>query len=118
MKTVTLAQIADAIEKNGLPQSKRSYFKSLDGLGFNQPSRFRGPITGACAVGQAAINLGVVPDFFASNRNDPRVIDEIILLNDNEGKSFKEIADYLRANHDLTISFEADEYDYTGVIAQ
>lgn len=113
MKTFTLAEVADAIEKNGLPQTFNWYFRTSDGEGFNDSETSEyAAITAACAVGQACINLGVETDWVT----DLDVIDDIIMLNDKEKKSFKEIADHIRANYDLETTISAQEFEYLGVV--
>lgn len=62
-------EIIDAIRKNGYEQISGSYFELKDGTldknGNNLPNKE--DVIGACAIGQAALNLGVTPAFIREN---------------------------------------------------
>jgi hypothetical protein len=90
----TVADIVDAIEKNGLRQVHGTYVE-VDTNG--------NPIA-ACAIGQAAVNLKVshlsiflALNTFRSSKRSSRLGDYIIALNDNHFDSFAEIARKVRA---------------------
>ena len=55
MRTITVGQFIDAIEKNGLPQHFGDFFFRGDNYSDNPNPK----VTQACAVGQAYINLGI-----------------------------------------------------------
>lgn len=56
-RTVKVSEILEAIEKNG--------YKHVRGQWFHSDMTNEGIITkGACIMGQAAINLGISPDFY------------------------------------------------------
>lgn len=61
MKTFTYAEFIDAVERNGFEQAFGSYFVDdfSDELDLDDLPEYK--IGAACAIGQAAINLGVNP---------------------------------------------------------
>ena len=83
---ITVREIADAIEKNGYPHIKNNYI-TRDKITYE--------VLGACALGQAALNLGVDVDVVDSL---PFAV-EVISLNDDKGWSLKDIAHYLRESY-------------------
>ena len=100
MKEITLGQVLDAIEQNGLEQITGSYFRYSNGSTyFNNGAA---PI-GACAIGQGAINLHVDADALVGaldklikvNQNGG-LGNSIIRANDSKGWTFKEIATHYR----------------------
>lgn len=56
-KVVTIGQVLDAIEQNGLPQAFNKFFVGKGGRFVSQ--RNPAGVGAACAVGQGAYNLGV-----------------------------------------------------------
>jgi hypothetical protein len=94
--TLTVRQLLDAIEKNGLPQERGTFVRTSN--------TFEGwsSVLGACAIGQAALNLGVdwydLESGFAEVKTKGRrlLINSIIGRNDSHGWSYKEIAEYYR----------------------
>lgn len=59
-KTFTVEEFVQAIEKDGLPQIQNAFFQDETGVATNEIEDLGGtPIVAACAVGMAAINLGV-----------------------------------------------------------
>ena len=117
-KTLTLGQILDAIEQNGLPQTRDGWFFK----GYNPLfGRIRDQnvsadlltITEACALGQAAINLGVSPVFTVDDAPID-VFDEIVNMNDNSKMTFAEIARYFRDKYAqyLDTFVESEIIDY------
>lgn len=91
-KTITVADVADAIEENGIPQIVGHFTHSVDG-----------EVIGACAIGQAAINLGVHPKSLQYeldklfNKGDYRALGgQIISWNDSNRYSYKVIANKIR----------------------
>lgn len=94
--TFSIGQFLDSIERNGIEQTKATYWNYLD----NGDGTVT--ISSACAMGQAAANLGV--DWalleegmnYIKLRNGFRLIDGIIGKNDREGWDYKKIANYYR----------------------
>jgi hypothetical protein len=76
--------IIDAIEKNGLPQTKGAYWKAKDGANLKY---LKNKVVSACAIGMAAYNLGIYP-----NRLTFPHANDVIRWNDDKGLSFQEIA--------------------------
>ena len=94
MKTITVEEYIQAIEKNGLPQTFYQYYR------FDA-----GKIGAACAMGQAHLNLGL---YNAEKQNkfwtyEHSVASEIesrtIELNDNAKLSFAAIGKALREEY-------------------
>lgn len=89
---LTVRDVVEAIEKNGYQQISGMYVGNLNGQ------------LAGCAIGQAAINLGVDADslsdalsYVERKRKDLNPLDAyIIWLNDKRGKSTKEIAAAVR----------------------
>lgn len=111
LKTFTLGEFADAIEKNGLPQTHFNFFRDEVGraLALDSPA----PIAQACAVGMAAINLGVNVNNLRANlyveTGDllPLGICRIIeSWNDGDGLTFKQIADKFRSRYPTILDKE------------
>lgn len=113
-----LAEISKAIRDNGIPQIKGNFIR-VDA---------EGEVTGACAIGQAAINLkaeayGIVyeldqigakegllfvyscpdhPHYYSNNRSGNFSLAGIIThMNDYHDKTYAEIADYLDQTFNL-----------------
>lgn len=89
--------VVDAIRKNGLPQAFEIYIR-IDGASGN-------PIA-ACAIGQAAVNLGRTAHWIAlklddiyNPKNNEHLDSYIIRLNDTERLSFAAIADKIEKNY-------------------
>jgi len=115
MKEVTVSDILDAIERNGLPKAKGEYFH-------RDTSE---KIVGACALGQAAFNLDISPSDLDSKltyiKEDD--VDEyrynlssyIVDLNDNGNYSFEEIARRVRQkfSNSLNEAIEVIEVERT-----
>jgi hypothetical protein len=95
MKKITVKELSDSIRKNGLEQTRGSYFKR------NSVPSSRRLATQACAIGQAAINLKVDATRLHRSLNNVDTMKGhlgslIIDLNDHQkGNTFVEIADYL-----------------------
>jgi hypothetical protein len=101
-KKFTIKQIVDAIRQNGLPKGKYKYVTRRNGV----------PVSG-CALGQAALNLGVGPVALANafmNREWEsgigRIANNIISLNDNTAFSLAEIADRIENQYSALLSDE------------
>jgi hypothetical protein len=90
-KKITVDDLIDAIEQNGLPKTKNQYFSRQYGTS--------GKITGGCAFGQAALNLGVRPISLDTQTAilSGELRDMIIELNDLTTQSLPEIAQKIRA---------------------
>jgi hypothetical protein len=107
---VTVRDIVDAIEKNGLQQVTGEYVL------FNAD----GKPAGVCALGQASVNLSIdYNSLFAamegirSPKREMNLSDYIIYLNDNRKDSFAEIArkvrTYFYSALDYTLSFDSSD---------
>lgn len=94
---ITLADVVNAIRANGLKQVRHQYV----GTGIN------GVVTSACALGQAAVNLGVNYNDLYSRLNGlgGNIGGTIIRMNDSDGLSFKTIADRIED----TFKFDLDK---------
>ena len=111
-KRVSMRDVIAAIRKNGYPQAFETFF-ALDEQNVSMVSAAMSKeaikFNSACAIGQAAVNLGVdatklsdeLLDYmflYSSDEEDERSVNEvIILLNDDEGKSLQDIADELES---------------------
>jgi hypothetical protein len=103
MKTVTYRDLFDAIEKNGLEQAVGSWFRTED-TDVNDDDLWlpkKSEIKAACAVGQAALNLGVELHFLRENNlsGDRNLIGTIEHWNDDEELTLQQIADKGRAEY-------------------
>jgi hypothetical protein len=92
-KTVTVADILDAMEKNGFKQSRESW------ITFNKD----GSVQKACALGQAVINLEVDLSAFQAAILSWGLRDNVIELNDHKKLSCKEIAVLMRNKWDYIL---------------
>jgi hypothetical protein len=88
----TLADVADNIEKNGLPRYEGWYFDSM-----YEPEDGYSYIVAACALGQAMINIGV--DNITGGWGMDEILNRIPEWNDGLHLSFKEIADKIRIEY-------------------
>lgn len=118
MKKFTARDIIDSIEKNGLPQTVGALFRQAEYLSPIYNFEEDTVIGSACALGQAAINLGVDYSFvdIFYNRAQEGFLGYIVNLNDNQLLDFKGIADILRVEFGDkldTIVFSAEEFDYS-----
>lgn len=100
--SLTLKEIADYIEQNGLPQTREGEYIVYGS---------DGPIE-ACAIGMAAINADVTPFEIdmALNKGVYGLSSVVVDLNDLAGWSFKKIADYIRKVDKAGLLVEVD-YD-------
>jgi hypothetical protein len=98
-REITIDDVLDAIEKNGLEQTFGSFFKTEGEDYVNNPPK-SGKIIGACALGQAALNLGVNNFSLTDTLNlalpNTRLGQRIIKMNDHKKRSFAHIANYYR----------------------
>lgn len=116
----TLSEVSAAIRANGLKQVRGSFLKYIDDEG----NLSYVPV-GACAVGQAAVNLDLVPinlmlalgtvhvlpeyieQHIPKGYKFDKLDDVLLALNDNYNYTFDEIADWLdyfiRENGDTTL---------------
>lgn len=90
-KEITVDEVFDAIEKDGLPKLLGSFYRWE-----------KGEIVAGCAFGQAAINLGGISA--ASLQSGLATISrvaagKIIYLNDNTPSSLPEIAETMRKHY-------------------
>jgi hypothetical protein len=89
MKTVKIRDILDAIEKNGYPQIRNVYLQT----------NASGQVTGACAIGQGALNLetdhytltNALNEAHQKRRDLATLGRFIIWMNDKQKKSIPEI---------------------------
>ena len=121
MRTISLRQFADAVELNGYPIAKRAFFvshKDLDEI-YNSDDVLAtyppGDLVQACAIGQAALNLGVGPNnlWDAFSEEFP-VVAHIVAMNDT-GKTPKQIARWIRTTYKDSLDsivVSVDEFDY------
>lgn len=126
IKTFTARDVVDNIEKNGLPQTTGSLFRrTFGGRIYNLTDFDEKPIIGsACALGQAAINLGVVQYFVdditlkdsSLDMKKDRFLSRVIHLNDSVRLNFAQIAITLKIEFGAEldeIKWTAKEFDYT-----
>ncbi len=128
-KTITLRDIIQAIKKDGYKQATATLLR--DGAGFPVYSdtwRGRGePVTfaSACAIGQAAVNLGVDAEqlntilgdisFLDNGNYDTSLRYRIVELNDRLGLSCGDIAEQLEAYEklvDMEAVYELETREY------
>lgn len=112
----TLGEIIDAMEKNGFPQITRQMVEySEKSLTIGSDYTGKPEVIGACAMGQAALNLGVDPEnlyqtirWYNSNKNNSEYPPQYPLLtlpirvfnmNDQQGMSCADIAGKLRKEY-------------------
>lgn len=132
-KEITLGELADAIEKNGLPKFTGSFY-DIEEIGPEAPHQ-PAYIVAACAFGQAAINLDVsAPDLFnnvnelmyaESVGNSPEgdffIGDYVVRENDHSTQTLPEIAAKLRekisnsSKYSLATKFFAKKAEFTRV---
>ena len=113
-KKVTIGQVLDAIEENGLPQiTGQLYYREYD---YTEKHYV---YTGACAIGQAAINLGVDGDYLVAALDDLSKAKQglahwVIRRNDADGWDYKKIARHFRKVYkdrlNLEVEVEAKTY--------
>lgn len=101
-----LSEIIDAIEKNGYPQITGQY------VVYDEETK----VIGACALGQAGLNLGSEGTHLFSALHlygPPGINNNIFRMNDALGMSCKEIAEGLRIQYsgylDAPIHYYVDE---------
>lgn len=112
-KKITLLDFFFAIRENGLPQARMSFWGN--GLG-EEVDRFEkeGVVNAACAIGQAALNLGTdwgtLEQVLSTKAHD--VKSDIIRWNDTDGLSLQQIFDKLKEKYpskfDIEIEFESN----------
>lgn len=118
-KRITFKEVLDAIRQNGLPKEKGEFFR------FEETKDSSGNVTekhavAACALGQAAINLGVyAPDLYDSlnitgGEEDYVTFGEnIAAMNDATDSTFEEIADFFEQEKEyLDYVFYVEKEDY------
>lgn len=99
MNTITVDELIQSLEKNGLKQSFATSFRNIEEIPVGYPESPYGEdikkIVYACATGQMAINTGIdgynIDDFFSNTFQY-----NIVANNDIHRKSFAEIAAELR----------------------
>jgi len=101
VSTFKVSEVIDAIEKNGYPKIKDVFIQKnprVNILGFKYGSK----ITGACAIGQAALNLGVFYEDLYRGLNKIQkgfhgsLKGRIVELNDYTEMTIPEIAQQVR----------------------
>jgi hypothetical protein len=112
-KSVTVRDVLFAMLENGLPQARGTFWsrkKEAASNNFFGDVIYEGEVGSACALGQAALNLGV--SFGQINSGlyaiSPDLRGDIIDLNDNGKKSIQEIFDVMKARYSdkFDLSFE------------
>jgi hypothetical protein len=79
IKRFTIREVLDAMEKNGYPKLTNGHYVKWD----------KGQVVAACAIGQAALNLGVKPADLNETLYAPFV---------SYGNRFRQILDYYIPN--------------------
>src|SRR6188768_2763686 len=105
-RVVTRDEFIKALEDNGYPQIRGDYMR-------NNPN---GSLEGACAFGQAALNLGVHASSLAaalSGSAHYELSDNIILWNDEFMLTIPEIVDKIKDLQLDDFKIEVDLTDYT-----
>lgn len=125
LKTFTIAEYADAIERNGLKQARGVFFKGPGGLRTNIIDLILdSKIDSACALGQAVVNLGIGVNWRLDSNIDRlnmalKLQDMTIQYNDDAVQqfSFKEVADHIRYmfKDQLDYEFTVPMFDYSTV---
>jgi hypothetical protein len=121
MSEHTVAEVIDAIEKNGFEKITGKYFQyqSLP-LPSNNPNPLL-VVTGGCALGQASVNLGIAEqDSWEWTYEQPKnaagegFAERVFQLNDTTSLSLPEIAAILREEfaENLNSTFTTYEYNY------
>jgi hypothetical protein len=107
MKKVTVQEVIDAIRQNGLKKAKLHYWRTRSGKALitGYPTNYdeidRTHIGAGCAIGQAALNLDVNPQYLYRSLNTIRVASgrglglQIVELNDATTMPLPRIADKL-----------------------
>lgn len=134
-----LSKLAKALRDNGLPQAKKNYFQNVAGndlvSGLSTNKFDLDDIHAACAIGQIGVNINALPMKIRNALDDipwrgETLIDEdgedfvswsvadvVINYNDEQGKSFTEIADWLdtvaEKLHDPVLSIPISKKYYT-----
>lgn len=94
-RSVTIQEVVEAIDAAGYPQG---FYHAIE---WSHPTEeFEGTIVNACAIGQAALNLGVDPEFFemylyevkARKNSTLSLRDFIVDLNDEKKFDLPKIA--------------------------
>lgn len=107
-----VVEIIDAIEQNGYKQIRGNYIKFVEGVLGNE--RGKENVLGACAIGQAALNLNVqwssLEDALENImiRQDMDLAATIIELNDSFGLSCQKIAKEIREKYPEILDKEVD----------
>jgi len=139
MKTFTLGEFIDAIEKDGLEQAFGNLFRTEDNLEINISGRkqvwtpeYRGfkivkrkvMIGAACALGQGFINTNIYPigGYEERNKGKSDLWNEfesaVVEANDNDKLPLPEIAAKMRVQFEehLNVTFKAKSFDYASSI--
>jgi hypothetical protein len=109
--TTTIRAVADAIEKNGLPKTQKTFWRQAYYPNAETPDSDKPYVVEACAIGMAAINQGIdwsalemalgrvkldEPTFIDGYGTMISLCDVIIYHNDYTSKTFAEIAELIR----------------------
>lgn len=106
-----VSQVIDAIEQNGYKQIRGSYITWEDSL---YSPRDKDHVVGACALGQAALNLGIGFTDIEGALNEVYLgsagnLDEYIIeLNDGAGLTCKQIAAEIRARFPEILNYDVN----------
>lgn len=110
MATFNTRQFIDAMEKNGYRKANGTFVQYKEGTI---------EVYAACAVGQALLNLGVMPGYVleAARKVPSAITDYVYGWNDDEKWPLKKIVKELKAwdiYQDEPIEFEIDDYTLGG----
>lgn len=95
-QVITRGDFIDAVEKNGWPQRTDSFFYKNTELGEKKWYGYRdlniSEISGACAVGQGMLNLGVTETRFEGlSPDNSRFLQKLVYMNDIDELTIPEI---------------------------
>lgn len=134
-RTFTVSQLTESIRKNGIPQTKMSWWKGHNGVSVSSSGKFDGlgqeteaiyTVGSACAMGQAAVNLGVDYGSLDYQLGRLRLGDGLSLggiitrLNDVDSYTYQQIADYIEKNYadGLGNTFTLDTYHPVEILSE
>lgn len=90
---ITLRELIDAMEKNGWKKARGTFFRNAKRHSINSDFVKRDQVVYACAIGQAALNLGVTPPMIGFSGD---TLGKIAKKNDTTGMTVPEIAQWAR----------------------
>lgn len=105
-KKVSVRQVIEAIRQNGLPQARGKFWADTDGNPIHYiPTGEKVEIGSACALGQAALNLGIRWEELNTELSSvaPDLRSDIINQNDSFGYSLESIYQSAISRYDDSI---------------